>query len=527
MTPSEARGARLEHRRGGGSRDPRLARAFALVVTLLLPAVAAAQGRFALAIGENRGLVDDAELRFAPADAQRVADTLVDVGGFQRDDVAVLAGANAGQVRAALAALKARLGDGPHERLVLYVSSHAADGALHLSGSTLPLAELVEFVRRAPVQVGVLIIDACQSGSVTRLKGLKPSSVPLTRLEASGVEGRVLISASGADEYAQESDALQGSTFTHYLLAGLRGAADSSRDGKVTLDEVYGWAWARTIEATFSSRGGVQRPAFSVDLKGQGQLVLAEPAKSDARLTLDVRPAGRWLVVSETTGTVFADVEKAEGALTLAVPPGRYRLQLRVADGVLERAIEVPAQGGVTVAGGDLEKASLLRVARKGGEESRLVLSLGGGVASGLVRGLVVQPGAELRLRRDGFAVGPINQAHVTFGWRDGRSVTGQFLQTELELRAGGGHRFAWRAASLALGLELGPLLVLQHALPDTTSRTGLGLAGVLSLETRVRLAGPVEAFLLGTGGGTIIKKLEGVSVTPRLAATLGLALTL
>lgn len=503
---------------------PRLA----LALACLLPALASADGgRFALVIGENQGLVDDAQLRYAPADAQRFADTLVDVGGFQREDVTVLAGATAERVRGALAAIQARLGEGPHERLVVYVSSHAADGNLHLGGSTLPLAELVEFLRRAPVRVGLLVVDACQSGSVTRLKGLKPSSEPVTRLEASGVEGRVLISASGADEYAQESDALQGSTFTHYFLAGLRGAADGSRDGKVTLDEVYGWAWARTIEATFSSRGGVQRPAFSVDLKGQGQLVLSEPGASDARLTLDVRPAGRWLVVSEATGAVFADVEKAEGALTLAVPPGRYRLQLRVADGVLERAVEVPARGGVTVAGADLEKASLIRVARKGGEASRLVLSAGGSVASGLVRGLVVQPGAELRLRRDGFVLALVNQAHVTFGWREGRSVTGQFAQSELELRAGGGHRFAWQRASLALGLEVGPLLVLQRELPDTTSRTGLGLAGALSLELRVKLAGPVEAFLLGTGGGTVIKKLAGVEVAPRVAASLGVALTL
>jgi hypothetical protein len=70
-------------------------------------------------------------------------------------------------------------------------------------------------------------------------------------------------------------------------------------------------------------------------------------------------------------------------------------------------------------------------------------------------------------------------------------------------------------------------LLVLQRDLPDTTSRTSLGLAGALSLELRVKIAGPVEAFLLGTGGGAVIKKLEGVEVAPRVAASLGVALVL
>jgi hypothetical protein len=168
----------------------------------------------------------------------------------------------------------------------------------------------------------------------------------------------------------------------------MRGAADTSRDGKITLDEAYGWAWARTIEATFSTRGGVQRPAYSVDLRGSGQLVIAEPARATSRLTLDVKPAGHWLIVADANKQLVADVEKGEGPMTLAVAPGSYRVQLRTSDSVLERTVEVPASGGAVVSGADLERASLLRVARKGGEEVRLHLSAGAGAASGLVLGL-------------------------------------------------------------------------------------------------------------------------------------------
>ena len=497
------------------------------ICLLLLAAPAWAEGRrFGLVVGENRGLANEEQLRFAETDARRVKEALVDVGGFAAQDVTALTGTDADTLRAALKALQEAMGPGPHDRLVIYVSSHSGEGVLHLAGTELPLQELVDFMKSAPVQVGLLVIDACQSGRVTRLKGLKATELPPTRIEASGVEGRVLISASGADEYAQESDALQGSYFTHYLVTGLRGAADTSRDGNVTLDEVYGWAWARTIEATFSSRGGVQRPAFSVDLRGAGQLVLAEPQRSVSRLTLDVRAPGRWLVVSEATGNVFADVDKAEGPVSLALPGGSYRVQLRVPDGVLERTVLVPSSGGVTLSGGDLEQASLLRVARKGGEESRVVLSAAAGLSSGLVSGLGVQPGAELRVRRDGYLLGPLNQVTGSLAWRDGSPLSGSFHQTELELRFGSGHRFSWQRASLALGVELGPLLILQSALPDDSSRTSLGLALGLSLEGRVTLAGPLEAFLLGTGGGAIVKKLAGVTLAPRLGATVGLALS-
>ncbi len=497
-----------------------------LLTLCALPALADGR-RFALLIGENRGLVNEEQLRFAERDARRMRDVLIDVGGFAPADVTMVAGTDAAALRSTLTELKEKLKGGPHERLLIYVSSHAGDGSLHLAGSELPLQELVDFVKAAPVQVGLLVIDACQSGRVTRLKGLKPTgAAPVTRIEASGVEGRVLISASGADEYAQESEALQGSYFTHYLVTGLRGAADVSRDGKVTLDEVYGWAWARTIEATFSSRGGVQRPAFSVDLRGAGQLVLAEPVRAASHLTLDVRAPGRWLVVDEASGQLFADVDKGEGPLSLALPSGRYRVQLRLTDSVLERTVTVPAVGGAAISGDELEQASLVRVARKGGEEATLVLSVSGGVTSGLVRGLVVEPGGELRLRRDAFLAGFLNQLTATFGVRGGRPSSGTFAQVELELRVGTGHRFVWDRGSLALGLELGPVVVLQSQLPDASSRTSLGLSAALALEGRVRLFGPLEAFVLGTGGGAVARRLEGTSLIPRLSASVGLAFT-
>jgi hypothetical protein len=495
------------------------------LLSLLVAAPAFAEGRrFGLVVGENRGLAAEEQLRFAESDARRVKEALVDVGGFSAQDVTAVTGADATALRTALTRLREAMGPGPHDRLVIYVSSHSGDGMLHLAGTELPLQELVDFMKTAPVQVGLLVVDACQSGKLTRLKGLKATDPPAMRVEASGVEGRVLISASGANEYAQESDALQGSYFTHYLVTGLRGAADASRDGKVTLDEVYGWAWARTIEATFSSLGGVQRPAFSVDLRGAGQLVLAEPQRSVSRLTLDVRAPGRWLVVSEATGNVFADVDKGEGPVSLALPGGTYRVQLRVPDGVMERVVAVPSSGGVTLSGGDLEQASLLRVARKGGEETRLVISAAAGLSSGLVLGLSAQPGAEVRVRRDGYLLGPLNQLTASFGWRDGSAIS--FHQTELELRLGTGHRFAWSAGSVAIGVETGPLLILQSGLPDLSSRTSLGLALALSLEGRVKLIGPLEAFVQGTAGGAVVKKLAGVTLAPRLGGTVGLALS-
>ena len=425
-------------------------------------------------------------------------------------------------LRAALRRLKSGMGTGPHERLVLYVSSHGADGSLHLAGTELALQELVEFVKAAPVRVGLLVIDACQSGRMTHIKGVRPVDPPAMKIEASEVEGRVLIAASGADEYAQESEPLAGSYFTHYFVAGLRGAADSSRDGQVTLDEAYSWAWARTIEATFASRGGVQRPAFSVDLRGAGQLIMAEPLKSASRLEVEVQAKGRWLVVAEATGQVFADIDKGEGPLSLALPQGEYRLQHRTAQGVLKYRVTVPQQGVVTVADAELDRRDLRLEARKGAKAPKLGLSASGSISTGLVTGLSVQPGAELRLRRDGLPLGPLNEILLTGAWRGGQFATSGYVQTEFELRLGLGRGFSWDCVTVGLALEAGPLLILQSALIG--ARTSLAMAACVSAEGRVRVAGPVELFLLGTGGGAVIRTLAGPTVTPRLSASVGVA---
>jgi hypothetical protein len=499
-------------------------------LTLVLGVVAlpAFATPLALVVGENHGLSSEDTLRFALDDADRMAAVLVEVAGFAPADVLVLKGANNAQLRAALGQLAVRLAEAPHEKLLVYVSSHAGEGALHLAGTVLPMSELVDFVKRAPVQVGLLVLDACRSGSVTRLKGLTSADLPPTTIEATQVEGRVFISASGADEYAQESAAVGGSTFTHYLVTGLRGAADTSRDGLVTLDEVYGWAWARTIEATFASRGGVQRPAFSVDLRGQGQLVLAQPGLARSRLTIDVHEPGRWLVVAAKSNTVLADVDKPAGPLSLALPPGDYRVRLRTEREVLERLVTVPAAGVAVVR--DLESTGFVRVARKGEADVVLVVSAAGGVVSGLLSGLMVQPMGELRLRRDGHLVGPLNQVTLHGSVRSGKSVgVSGFEQLELELRVGSGRRFVLGSlASLSLGLELGPLLVLQSNLPDASQRTSLGLAADVALELRLALFGPIELALLGTAGGAVAKKSsatgDAVVLIPRVGASLGVA---
>lgn len=495
------------------------------------PALAQAQGRtWLLALGSNTGLEGDEALRFADADALRFAETMREVGGVAPERQVVVTGADAAKARAAMAEVGARLwASGERgDRLLVFVSSHADDQALHLSGTALPLGEVLRFLAQAKVEVGVLVLDACRSGAATRLKGLKPAPAAQVRVEAARMEGRVVLSSSADDEYSQESDALGGGVFTHHLLAGLRGAADATRDGRVTLEEAYLYAHARTLETTLGSRAGAQRPSWRVELRGEGELVLSEPVKARGRLTLGVRAPGRWLVVSDASSAVVAEVEKAEGEAVLALPPGRYRVAVRAANGWLERRVDVPADGGARVSGEDLERASLVQLARKGGGRAVMVLSAGATVSSPLVRGPILEVGGELRLRREGALLGFVDFVTFSVAVRDARAAGAvPFQQTEVEPRLGAGHLFVSDRWRLSLALELGAVLVLQSDLPDSSHRFGAEPTALLAAEGSVKLLGPFGLFLNLAGGGALVRREVGITAVPRGLGSLGVRVDL
>jgi hypothetical protein len=483
--------------------------------------------RWALVVGENRGLSSEETLRYAESDARRMIGVLQEVGGVTADRTVTVYGTDAKRLRAVLTQLSARLAAEAtqNDRLIVYVSSHAGEGAIHLAGTELPLSELAEFVRAAPVAVALLVVDACRSGSLTRLKGLKPVDAEPTRVEASDLSGRVFISASGADEYAQESEELQGSTFTHHWVTGLRGAADASHDGRVTLEEAYTWAWSRTLESTFATRGGLQRPAFKVDLRGQGELVLTEVARAEGRLTLDSTEAGRWLLVAQKSGAVVADIEKAPGPMVLAVPPGSYRVRLRAADGYFEREVQVPARGGVVVRATELVDAPFIRLASKGAAATVVMLSAGISLGSGLVSAVGLQIGAEVKLRREGALLGPFNLLYLVFGVRDGSSGAAvTFNQMELELRVGSGHRLQRGSFAAALGLELGAVGVWQRGFTSAPARFGLEPTALIATEVRWAFADPFSIYVAAQGGAAVVKKETGLTGVPRFGAGAGIA---
>jgi hypothetical protein len=291
---------------------------------------AGAPPALALVVGTNRGGPGQSDLRFAEDDARHVAELLGTLGRYQPGQVELMLRPSLRQVQSGLDRLAARAAEvrrqGGELQLLFYYSGHARASALNVGDEELPLADLRARLLAMPATITVVLLDACQSGAISRVKGAEATADfsfnTVSRLNNTGI---AVMASSTATELSQESESLRSSYFTHHLLVGLRGAGDADGDGRVTLAEAYRYAYNQTLAATAATAVGSQHATLETGLRGKGEVVLTYPAASSSQLELPPALGGELLVRVEPAGTVLAELYKAEGhALRLALPPGRY-----------------------------------------------------------------------------------------------------------------------------------------------------------------------------------------------------------
>jgi hypothetical protein len=214
-------------------------------------------GTFVLVVGINE--YKDAKipkLRFAEADAQAVYSFFAteDRSPTAGDRVTVLLGADATRL-AILKAIREQLvlkARRPEDTAILYFSGHGfanaketflagADTELALLGDTgLSGASLRDLWAEIPAGHKVILLDACHAGGIEGLRGIGGVALAPGAGAAAGAPGStsVTIAASGPNEFSVEDKKLGHGVFTTALLNGLRGAADTDGDGRVSAREL-------------------------------------------------------------------------------------------------------------------------------------------------------------------------------------------------------------------------------------------------------------------------------------------------
>ena len=382
--------------------------------------------RFALFVGEQEGGEGTRPLHYAERDARRMHAILTRLGGVREIDAVLLAGAEAGDLRKALAGMLARAGAakaaGEATQVLFYYSGHSKDGELRLRDTRLPMSEVRGLLANADADVRIGLFDSCQSGVITRAKGVRTApafDVQQARVADAGPKGLVLIASSASDEESQESDEISASFFTHYLATGLLGDADASGDGKVTLAEAYAYAYGRTVGSTAGSAAGAQHPVYLYDLGGAGDVVLTELAPSPGGLLFGAAQEGVYVVLDGGKRAI-AEVAKPRGEVRrLSLAPGRYTVKKRDGDQLLLDEVKVE-QAAVALDDAAFSRRPLTDDPQKG--------------ASGTRWSALLTVGA---------------QTFFDQGARDGLFPPARLLGLEVAARGDLGHQLAW-------GLDLG-----------------------------------------------------------------------
>ncbi|MFP2928100.1 caspase family protein [Pyxidicoccus sp. 3LG] len=158
-----------------------LARGLLLAAALAaaLPAHADTR-RLAVLVGHNVGSGERPPLRYAEADAAKLAGVLTELGDVAPSDVLMLQGRDLATVRAALERVShqvAALRAVPGTRVVLlfYFSGHSDGVALELGTERLLYADLRQWLEATRADVRLAIVDSCRSGALLRFKGGRPA----------------------------------------------------------------------------------------------------------------------------------------------------------------------------------------------------------------------------------------------------------------------------------------------------------------------------------------------------------------
>jgi len=210
------------------------------------------------------------------------------------------------------------------------------------------------------------IIDACLSGQMIGLKGVRPAQS--FDIEVAGdlnAEGSVVLTSSSADEMAQESAELGGAVFTHHLVSGLYGAADEDGDLRISLRELYRYTYSRTVGSTARTVTGPQHPSYGFELEGKGDVILAMVGGPGALVYFPAGFAGDFFVLAEPTRELVAQVvQDGQKSRHLFLAPGLYHVLVRTGEELASTAVRVLEGKNLTLDPGGFQptKASLTDV---------------------------------------------------------------------------------------------------------------------------------------------------------------------
>ena len=161
----------------------------------------------------------------------------------------------------------------PEDVVVIYYSGHGSDtheiatydaNPAHLEDTALPLEILLESFKKIPAKKVICILDCCFSGGMgakcleaeNKPKAIKSGEEILSQLSG---EGRIIITASSANQLAWENSRMGHGFLTYYLIEGLKGVEEVMDSGKIAFYKLFEYA-SSSVTSAVAGIGKEQHP---------------------------------------------------------------------------------------------------------------------------------------------------------------------------------------------------------------------------------------------------------------------------
>ncbi len=149
--------------------------------------------------------------------------------------------------------------------VLFYFSGHGLQGAflpIDYDGinNSLSHEEVREILKISKAKHKLVLADACHSGSLMQVK--TPLYITLEKFYKAFEEtqgGMALLLSSKGEEFSLEDGGLRSGIFSHFLIRGLKGEADSDGDKIVTIKELFDFVYQKVRRYT----ANVQTPTLS------------------------------------------------------------------------------------------------------------------------------------------------------------------------------------------------------------------------------------------------------------------------
>ena len=158
--------------------------------------------------------------------------------------------------------------------VLLYMSGHGLEGSFIPSDfdgfrNQLAYSDITKILNKSRAKHKLCIADACHSGSLVGSKG--DSYTPAINKYYSILEnlesgGTAMLLSSAANELSLEYSGLRQGVFSHYLMNGLRGAADRNQNKIVTISELYAYMYSNVRSYTQNKQSPILTGSYNMNM---------------------------------------------------------------------------------------------------------------------------------------------------------------------------------------------------------------------------------------------------------------------